>query len=128
VSTTWDTEHGCAQPGSVGRARHVGAPLDSGHIRALEDGEEIVVTWSGGNGPHAYRVLVDSSGTRCVESLYADPLLPYDGTSQAERRQARPLNRVTRGWDEVSRQVAGERPEPPGHVREAWAWLRRLTG
>jgi hypothetical protein len=114
----------------VGHARHNGEPLDPAGIRVLEDGEEIVVTWAGGNGPHPYRVLVDTEGYRRVENLYADQLLPYDGTRSAGRPaglQTASLNRVTRGWDAASRLVAAGRPATPGHILGQWAWLRGLT-
>lgn len=34
-------------------------PLTLEEIKGLEEGTEVVCTWSGGNGPHHYRVVFD---------------------------------------------------------------------
>lgn len=47
-----------ALPGKNGRASHTGPPLTVEEIKALPEGTEVVVTWSGGNGPWPYRVMV----------------------------------------------------------------------
>jgi hypothetical protein len=87
----WDSEHDCVAPGRNGLATHVGCPLTVAEIGALEDGAEVVVTWSGGNGPHAYRVRVDDRGERFAGAVKDDnPLVTFWPT------QLHPLNRVTR--------------------------------
>lgn len=47
-------------------AREKPAPLTQAEVDALPDGAEIIVTWSGGNGPHRYTVTVDEHGRRAV--------------------------------------------------------------
>src|ERR1700735_2289620 len=86
----WDAERGCTPAGHHGSARHLGDPLTVAQICELPDHAEIVITWDGGNGPHGYRVLVASDGTRCVETCYADPICRRGGPI--------PFNRVTVGW------------------------------
>lgn len=83
----WDEANGCTLPGKNGSAVHRGKPLSVDQIRALPEGAEVVVTWSGGNGPHLYRVAIDAFGERCVNG-FIDPLLRWAG-------QKVPLNRVT---------------------------------
>lgn len=41
-----------------------GDPLTADEVAELPDGEPIVVTWTGGNGPHPYVVAVDRYGDR----------------------------------------------------------------
>lgn len=115
----WDRRHGCNMPGRNGRATHLGDPLTVQQIRDLPDGAEIVVTWSGGNGPWPYRVLVDVTGVRRVETIYADPILP-DWPDQTN-----PLHRVTAGWDDAGRTWHDGQVPAPAHIREMW---RRLRG
>lgn len=114
----WDHEHGCNAGGTNGMANHHGEPLTVAEIRELPDGAEIVITWSGGNGPWPERVLVDRHGVRRTESLHCDPLLqPYDD-------QEIPLHRITLGWDDASRAWADGRIPEPVHIQEKWRWLR----
>lgn len=120
----WDSDHGCVTEGTIGRAHHLGEPLTAEQIRLLPDGTEVVVTWAGGNGPHAYRILVDSAGDRRVQTVNADPLLPWDGTDRAHPAQGCPLNRVTEGWDGPTRELAESRPPEPDHILGKWALLR----
>jgi hypothetical protein len=116
----WDREHGCTQPGSIGEAIHLGGPLTVQQIRNLPDGAEVVITWSGGNGPHPYRILVDFNGERCVETLHCDEILkPYLG------EQTVPFHRVTLGWDEQSRAWHESKVPEPAHIQEEWRRLRR---
>jgi hypothetical protein len=88
----WDEENGCVPPGRNGDARHRGTPLTVAEIRALKEGAEVVVTWSGGNGPWRYRISVEN-GLPCILTSdgqgIAAWLLPF-GTEQEL-----PLNRVT---------------------------------
>lgn len=118
---TWDREHGCETAGKHGRAHHLGQPLTVERIRELPDRAEIVVTWSGGNGPWPYRVLVDAWGVRLVETIYCDPLLSH-GPDQTV-----PLHRVTLGWDDESRAWADERVPYPQHIVDRMVWLREGT-
>jgi hypothetical protein len=119
-------ENGYCKPGTYGRSHHLGDPLTAEQIRELPDGAEVVITWCGGNGPHPYRVLLDSEGQRRVESLYPDLLLEYDGIPPA-RLQKKPLHRVTLGWDEATREWAESHVPEPEHIRESWARLRGVT-
>lgn len=117
-------EQGFHKAGTIGCGRHHGEPLTAQQIRELPDGAEIVVTWSGGNGPWPYRVLVDVAGSLRVENLYPDELLPYDSGSH---RQAKPLCRVTTGWDEETRSWHDRKVAEPAHIRAEWARLRGLS-
>jgi len=53
--------------------------LTVAEILTLKQGEEIVVTWSGGNGPHTYKVVWlwpdDPEDVPCVDNIYNDPLI-----------------------------------------------------
>lgn len=59
-----------AYPGCHGRhgsaAIHGSSPplLDRADIEALPDGALVVVTWSGGNGPHLCRIVAEGSDER----------------------------------------------------------------
>lgn len=46
-----------------------GKPLTQAEVGQLPQGAEIVVTWSGGNGPHHYHVLIDKWGDRYAVGL-----------------------------------------------------------
>lgn len=55
------------------------APLTREQVGSLEIGSRVSVTWSGGNGPHEYRILkkaTDSEGkaTAFVNNVYEDEL------------------------------------------------------
>lgn len=117
-------EQGFHKPGTIGCAHHLGPPLTAGQIRDLPDGAEIVVTWSGGDGPWPYRVLADTTGQRRVESTYPDPLLPYDFPDRGDLQRI-PLCRVTAGWNEETRAWADQKTPEPEHIRAEW---RRLRG
>ena len=39
-------------------------PLTLAEVELLEDGAEVIVLWSGGNGPYRYTVHVDKWGCR----------------------------------------------------------------
>jgi hypothetical protein len=39
-------------------------PLTAEEVAALAEGTPVVVTWSGGNGPHRYVITVDPRGAR----------------------------------------------------------------
>lgn len=77
--------------GTVGEAVHEGEPLTVEEIKALPEGAEVVVTWSGGNGPHRYRVAYEMGwpGVMAPGDLSVSLLL-----SSWEQRI--PLHRVTR--------------------------------
>ena len=109
-------EHGFCKPGTIGRGRHLGEPLTADQIRELPDGAEIVVTWCGGNGPWPARVLVDFTGTRRAEGLYSDELITD--------WHIRPLNRITLGWDDETRQWHESKIPMPAHIQAEWARLR----
>ncbi len=47
-------------------ATHEGKPLTEDDFDALPDGARVVVTWSGGNGPHEYLVRVSQFGQRLI--------------------------------------------------------------
>jgi len=47
--------------------------LTQAEVDGLPDGTPIEVTWSGGNGPHRYRVHVDHRGNRYAWSGSGDP-------------------------------------------------------
>lgn len=116
-------ENGYRKPGMTGRGVHLGDPLTAQQIRELPDGAEVVITWSGGNGPAPYRILADSAGVRRVENLYPDELLPYDHPERGEL-QFRPLHRVTLGWDDATRAWHESKVPEPEHVKAEWARLR----
>lgn len=40
----------------------------------LPEGTEVVVTWSGGNGPHEYRIYGHFGGYAQVDNIYHDEL------------------------------------------------------
>ncbi|WP_047892578.1 hypothetical protein [Micromonospora sp. RV43] len=115
----WDSHHGCATPGSTGRANHLGDPLTVQQIRELPDGAEVVITWDGGNGPHPYRVLVDVEGVRRVEvpdcGSILQPWLCDEGV---------PFHRVTLGWDDATRVWHDGKVPEPEHIQERWRRLR----
>lgn len=117
----FDPEWGCWTPGTNGRATHLGDPLTCQQIRELPDGAEVVITWSGGNGPWPYRVLVDRDDVRRVESLYADPILSL---GYLPEQQTLPMNRVTLGWDDTSRAWHESKVPPPTHIRMKWQRMR----
>jgi hypothetical protein len=80
-------EHGAAWPGKVGRYEHHGDPLTVEQILALPDGQEVIVTWPGGNGPHRYHVVREGDRVH-VDNCYRDPLLRWPDSKV-------PLVRVT---------------------------------
>lgn len=43
-------------------------PLRAEDVEALPDGTPVMVTWSGGNGPHRYVIAVDKWGRRYAAS------------------------------------------------------------
>lgn len=49
-------------------------PLTEEQVAELAEGTEVEVTWSGGNGPHRYRIVIGHDGKRCTDNLYQDPL------------------------------------------------------
>lgn len=86
-----ESDIGAWTPGTTGRATHHGDPLTVDQIKALEPGQRVVVTWSGGNGPHEYEVVhstVYGVGV-ATEYTWVGPLLSFGPD------QRRPLNRVT---------------------------------
>lgn len=54
--------------------------LTQEQVDALEEGIEVVVTWSGGNGPHVYRIVHTPWGV-AVDNIYED-LLDFVGPEQ----------------------------------------------
>jgi hypothetical protein len=105
----WDREHGCNTPGSNGIATHLGEPLTVDQISQLADGTEVVVTWSGGNGPWPYLITVDEHGRRYTDAANTTSLLIPDPEQRV------PLHRVTLGWDEQARQWRQQGPT-------GWGW------
>jgi hypothetical protein len=55
-------------------------PLTQEQVDALPDGATVEVIWSGGNGPHRYRIIRDKRGHVRVDNAYRDRLEPC-GTS-----------------------------------------------
>ena len=49
-------------------------PLTQEQVDELPEGAEVEITWSGGNGPHRYLIAIDVNGTRCVDTVYCDPI------------------------------------------------------
>ena len=43
-----------------------GTPLSQAEVNDLAAGARVLVTWSGGNGPHEYTVQVDKWGNRAA--------------------------------------------------------------
>jgi hypothetical protein len=121
---------GVQTPGTTGRAKHLGDPLTCEQIRELPDGAEVVITWDGGNGPHPYRVLVDTQGYRRAEGLYNDRLLPLDGILESGTvdggLQKAPLHRITLGWDDAARAWFEGKPGQPDHILERQEILRGI--
>lgn len=53
------------------RVKHGPRLLTQDEFNALDVGTRVVITWSGGNGPHLYQVLAGTEGGRSVEpSVY----------------------------------------------------------
>lgn len=100
----WDQEHGCNEPGTIGRATHIGDPLTVDQITQLPDQAEVVITWSGGNGPWPYRITVDAEGARCADTTDRAPLLTFGPEQRV------PLHRVTNRWDDQARQWYEAKP------------------
>jgi hypothetical protein len=48
--------------------------LTQEQVNELPAGSEVELTWSGGNGPWRYRIVIDPDGTRCVDTIYRDPI------------------------------------------------------
>lgn len=57
---------------ATGSAKH-GRALTEAEIVALPDGARIVVTWSGGNGPHEYILRRDERGASALCEWQDDP-------------------------------------------------------
>jgi hypothetical protein len=85
-------KHGAAHPGRVGAAKHRGDPLSVEQIKSLKPGTRIVVTWSGGNGPHEGVVVEDEHFGLCYSRAADDPIRH---ALLALPSQTIPLNRVT---------------------------------
>lgn len=116
----WDREHGCTTPGTNGRGAHLDDPLTVDQIRELPDGAEVVITWSGDNGPWPYRILVNQTGERHVESLHCDPILqPWP-----PGEQVKPLHRITLGWDDDTRAWHDGKVGEPARIQEKRRLLR----
>jgi hypothetical protein len=49
-------------------------PLTADEVATLPEGTPITVTWSGGNGPHAYVITVDKRGNRYAWVPDRDPM------------------------------------------------------
>ncbi|MCZ4066457.1 hypothetical protein O1W71_02085 [Microbacterium sp. H37-C3] len=56
------------------------APMTAQEVRALADGTRIIVLWSGGNGPHEYRLVQGAFGMQ-----YACPPAHVDRPHLRER-------------------------------------------
>jgi hypothetical protein len=62
---------------------HEGKLLTQEQVDELEEGTWVLITWSGGNGPHNYRITVDNNGNRyaCGADYFdtpEDPLRFYN--------------------------------------------------
>jgi len=53
--------------------------LSQEEVNLLSEGTEVIVTWTGGNGPHLYTVWVDHDGNRLAgttsNALLSEPLI-----------------------------------------------------
>lgn len=58
-------------------AAHEGQPLTEDDFDALPDRARVVVTWSGGNGPHEYLVRVSQFGVRHIVTDMEDVIGHY---------------------------------------------------
>jgi hypothetical protein len=87
---SWDLEHGCCSAGEIGDVEHVGNPLTVEQIGRLLEGQMIVVTWSGGNGPWLYAVRVEGRRRFAIskDAIEAGVLVQWHA-------QDHPINRVT---------------------------------
>lgn len=90
---------------------HLGPPLTAEQVAELPDRAEVTITWFGGNGPHAYRVLVDTRGQRRIEGAYCDPIPSFKA------------DRITLGWDDKARDSM-QRKREPRHITDRWAIYR----
>ena len=59
----------CAEVGGV----KVGDYLTGEEVRQLPEGVFVEVVWSGGNGPHRYRLIREGERV-CVDTIYRDAL------------------------------------------------------
>ena len=50
--------------GAFGVVEDPSPPLTEAEVGALPEGTRVVVIWTGGNGPHRYRITVDRRGDR----------------------------------------------------------------
>lgn len=89
----YDKKYGCAFPGKIGKYKHFGDPLTVSEIESLKDGDEVIITWSGGNGPHKYKILVDKYGEVRVDNTLQDNILIFN-------EQMFPIHRVTKCYVE----------------------------
>jgi hypothetical protein len=51
-----------------------GEPLTAGQVEGLPDGTEVEIIWSGGNGPHRYRIQRDRHGVVRIDNIYRDQI------------------------------------------------------
>jgi hypothetical protein len=53
--------------------------LTQAEVDSLPEAARVSVTWSGGNGPHAYRIVRDKHAGVCVDNVYRDALRNVGG-------------------------------------------------
>jgi molybdopterin biosynthesis enzyme MoaB len=54
--------------GHFGVVEDPATPLTAEEVEALPEGTPVVIIWSGGNGPHRYRITVDDYGRRYADA------------------------------------------------------------
>lgn len=54
-----------------------GPNLDLLAVSGLQEGVEVEIVWSGGNGPHRYVIAVDDNGRRYAVSVHQDIQGPF---------------------------------------------------
>jgi hypothetical protein len=50
--------------------------LTQEEVNGLDEGAMVRVVWSGGNGPHLYKIVKGECGESYVDNVYRDPLRP----------------------------------------------------
>lgn len=54
--------------------------LTMGEVEKLSNGTKVIITWSGGNGPHKYTIQRDKYGTMIAQMLGEKHLYPKNHT------------------------------------------------
>src|SRR4051812_26329306 len=95
------SDQGCAgKAKEEGGVSELGKPLTPQEVAALPDGTEVMVRWTGGNGPHGYKIRREGNLV-CTDNLYRDELR-FVGPSQ-------PHTEVWLGWTDHARGLRSAR-------------------